>query len=403
MLSNMNKGTGCNILQPKPGGAGNKIEINMVVKSFNQIEISKSALRHNYTLLKKFARAKTRLLAMVKADAYGHGMFESAQVFQRAGCRDFGVAEVDEGVQLRESGIKGNIFVFLGFAVEDASLFFTHELIPIIYDIESARILSSEAVTQNKEITVHVKVDCGMTRLGIMPDEFEEFVAVLQTLPGIKYGGLASHYPRADEPDSVHTSEQFLRFECLGVSDSKVPDLVAHTANSGGILYFPDSSCSMVRAGISLYGYYPDGARGIKRAIGEKLQPAMSFKTSVLQVKSVPTGTGVSYGHTYVTNKKTTIAVLPVGYEDGLSRSLSNKGEVLLHGKRAAIIGRICMNLCMIDVTEIQGVQKGDEVVLLGTQQDETINGDAIAQLMDSISYEVLCLFGNNNQRRYVK
>ena len=375
----------------------------MVVKSFNQIEISKSALRHNYTLLKKLSRGNTRLLAMVKADAYGHGMLESARIFQEAGCRDFGVAEIGEAVQLRNSGIDDNIFVFLGFAADDVSLFFSHEIIPIIYDIESARILSSEAVTQNKEITVHVKVDCGMTRLGIMPDEFEEFVAVLQTLPGIKYGGLASHYPRADEPDSIHTREQFLRFKCLGVSDSKVPELVAHTANSGGILYFPDNSCNMVRAGISLYGYYPDGEDGVRRANGDKLQPAMSFTTSVLQVKTVPAGTGVSYGHTHVTDKKTTVAVLPVGYEDGLSRSLSNKGEVLIHGKRATIIGRVCMNLAMIDVTGIVGVQAGDEVVLLGSQNKETISGDAIAKSMGSISYEVLCLFGNNNQRTYVE
>ncbi len=376
---------------------------SMLGKSFNQIEISRSALRHNYKLLKQLARTKTRLLAMVKADAYGHGMLESSLAFSEAGCHDFGVAEIAEAVELRKSGIEGNIFVFLGFAVADVSLFFSYDLIPIIYDIESARILSSEAVTQNVEITVHVKVDCGMTRLGIMPDEFEEFVAVLQTLPGIKYGGLASHFPRADEPESSQTREQFLRFECLGVSESKVPELVAHTANSGGILYFPDSSCSMVRAGISLYGYYPDGETGVERATGEKLQPAMRFKTKVLQVKTVTKGTGVSYGHTYITDKETTIAVLPVGYEDGLSRSLSNKGEVLIHGKRASVIGRICMNLCMIDVSDIDSVQAGDEVVLLGRQQSDEITGDAIANLMGSISYEILCLFGNNNQRTYVE
>lgn len=365
--------------------------------------MSKSALQYNYKLLKKFGRSNTRLLAMVKADAYGHGMLEAARAFQEADCNDFGVAEIIEAVKLRESGIQGNIYVFLGFVADDVSFFFSHDLIPIIYDIESAWLLSAEAVTQNREITVHVKVDCGMTRLGIMPNEFEEFVAVLQTIPGIRYGGLASHFPRADEPDSIHTQEQFLRFECLGVSDSKVPELVAHTANSGGILYFPDSSCSMVRAGISLYGYYPDGEAGIKRVTVEKLRPAMTFKTSVLQVKTVSEGTGVSYGHTYVTEKETTIAVLPIGYEDGYSRSLSNKGEVLIHGKRASIIGRICMNLCMVDVSEIEGVCAGDEVVLLGRQNGDEITGDAIASLMGSISYEVLCLFGNNNQRIYVK
>jgi alanine racemase len=141
----------------------------------------------------------------------------------------------------------------------------------------------------------------------------------------------------------------------------------------------------------------------MERAIGEKLQPAMSFKTSVLQVKTVNEGTGISYGHTYITDKETTIAVLPVGYEDGLSRSLSNNGKVIIHGKRAAIIGRICMNLCMIDVSDINGVTAGDEVIILGRQQNEEITGDSIAKLMGSISYEILCLFGNNNQRTYVE
>lgn len=372
-------------------------------RSFNQVEVSKSALRHNYKLLREVAHDGSRLLAMVKADAYGHGMIESARAFQEAGCYDFGVAEIGEAVALRESSIEGNIFVFLGFDISDASLFFTHDLTPIIYDIQSAHVLSSEALSYNREIEVHVKVDCGMTRLGIMPQELDEFVAVLQTLPGIKYGGLASHFPRADEPDSSHTKEQFIRFEHLGGSGQKVPELVTHTANSGGILYFPDSNCDMVRAGIALYGYYPDGENGVRRATGEKLKPAMRFKTKVLQVKRVGAGVGVSYGHTYVTDKETTVAVLPIGYEDGLSRSLSNRGQLLVAGKRAPIIGRICMNLTMIDVTEIDDVKAGDEVVILGSQLGDTISGDELAEMMGTISYEVLCLFGNNNQRTYVE
>ncbi len=374
----------------------------MSEKSFNQIEVSLSALRYNYNLLKNLIKRDTKLLAMVKADAYGHGMLESARAFHESGCCDFGVAEIWEAVRLRESGLKGNIYVFLGFLENDVSLFFSNNLIPVIFDISSARVLSSEAVIQHREITVHVKVDCGMTRLGIMPNELDEFLAVLGTLPGIKYGGLASHFPRADEPNSTHTNEQLLRFTSLDTNNN-ILELLTHTANSGGILYFPDSNCSMVRSGISLYGYYPNGDTGVERATGEKLRPAMKFKTRVLQVKRVHEGTGVSYGHTYVTDKETTIAVLPVGYEDGLSRSLSNRGEVLIHGRRAPIIGRICMNLCMIDVSEIESVQAGDEVVLLGCQKSEKITGDAIAKLMGSISYEVLCLFGNNNQRTYVE
>ncbi len=377
----------------------------MIGQSFNQISISRKALYSNYRLLQKRVGNKVRLLAMVKADAYGHGMVDAANIFSDAGCTDFGVAEVCEGVQLRKSGIKGNIFVFLGFVLSDVPMFFQYDLVPVIYDFQSAKALSEEAIVLDVEIAVHVKVDCGMTRLGIQPDEVLEFITRLKQLPGIKCEGLASHFPRADERNLSQTSEQFIRFEKISTAVKQIEKakLTIHTANSGGILYFPQTSCDMVRAGISLYGYYPDGMSGSEAEKREKLQPVMSFSTRVLQVKTVAAGVGVSYGHTFTTEHETKLAVLPVGYEDGLSRSLSNKGEVLVHGQRAIIRGRICMNLCMVDVTHIKGVQSGDVVVILGTQLDEMISGDEIAGRMNSISYEVLCSFGNNNQRNYTE
>ena len=375
----------------------------MAGESYNQIEVSKAALRHNYHLLQKRSGGKVRLLAMVKADAYGHGMIGSAKAFSEAGCENFGVAEVSEGVKLRVSGIEKNIFIFLGFNFKDVSLLFEYDLTPVIFDMESAQVLSREASKQDREIAVHLKVDCGMTRLGIFPDQVEGFVKELQALPGLVFAGIASHFPKADEQNSTHTSEQFGRFATLSVPDGQEHTLTRHTANSGAILYFPDTHCDMVRAGISLYGYYPDGISGVASETGEKLQAAMSFITKVVQVKTVPAGVGVSYGHTYTTVKETTLAVLPVGYEDGLSRSLSNKAEVLIHGKRAKIRGRICMNLCMVDVSHIEGVRAGDRVVILGSQGLDTISGDEIAGWMDSISYEVLCLFGNNNERKYIE
>ncbi len=377
----------------------------MIGQSFNQINISRKALHYNYHLLQKRVGHKVRLLAMVKADAYGHGMVEAAGIFSDAGCTDFGVAEVCEGVQLRKSGITGNIFVFLGFALSDVSMFFHYDLVPVIYDFKSAEALSKECVLLDTEIAVHVKVDCGMKRLGVRPDEVQEFITGLKQLPKIKCDGLASHFPQADERNLSQTSEQFIRFEKVSTAAKQIQKskLTIHTANSGGILYFPQTCCDMVRAGISLYGYYPDGMVGIEAEKNEKLQPAMSFSTRVLQVKTVAAGVGVGYGHTFKTEHETRLAVLPVGYEDGLSRSLSNKGEVLIHGKRAIIRGRICMNLCMVDVTHIKGVQPGDEVVILGTQLGAMISGDEIAGRMKSISYEVLCLFGNNNQRKYTE
>ncbi len=341
------------------------------------------------------------MLAMVKADAYGHGMEEAADVFASVGCKDFGVAEIGEAVRLRSAGVIGNVFVFLGFRPEESGLFFEYDITPIIYDLESAKSLSREALKRGQEKVVHLKVDCGMGRLGILPQEVETFVADLQELPGIVIGGVLSHFPKADEYDSQHSFEQFSRFEGVSAKAGKDRSLVKHIANSGGVLYFPDTCCDMVRAGISLYGYYPDGRVGREREKGEKLQPAMSFITRVLQVKTVPVDTGISYGHTYITKRETRLAVLPVGYEDGLSRSLSNIGKVLIRGKRAVIRGRICMNLCIVDISEIEGVQSGDEAVILGPQGNDCISGDEIAEWMNSISYEVLCLFGNNNERKY--
>ncbi len=375
----------------------------MTVPSFNRVNVSISALCHNYRLLQNRAGEKTTLLAMVKADAYGHGMLRVGRALNAAGCRCFGVAEICEAVALREAGVQGEILVFLGFSPGSAALFFDHDLTPVIFDIASARVLSQEAVRRGSEIAVHVKVDCGMTRLGIYPEEFAGFMAELSALPGVTARGIASHFPRADEADSGNTPEQFKRFRKLAPVAGSDSELLRHTANSGAILNFPETCCDMARAGISLYGYYPDGIAGQHAEEGEKLQAVMSFSSQVLQVKDVAEGVGVSYGHSFITSRPTRLAVLPLGYEDGLSRSLSSRAEVLVRGRRARVCGRICMNLCMVDVTDIEGVAAGDEVVILGRQGGECISADEIAGWMGSISYEVLCLFGNNNERKYIE
>ncbi len=374
----------------------------MSATSFNHVQISRAALQHNYRLLQKKIGSGVRLLAMVKADAYGHGMEEAALSFAHAGCHDFGVAELTEGVRLRKSGLKGNILVFLGFDPADAALFFDFELTPVIFDLESAEVLSRVALQRNQKIAIQIKVDCGMSRLGVLPNDLRDVVKKIKGLPGVQLSGLCSHFPRADEADATHTAAQTSLFAELVKELAENEELTVHTANSGAILYCPESRFDMVRAGISLYGYYPDGHEGAKRAEGEKLRPAMSFSTRVLQVKTVPAGSGISYGHTFVTEHETTLAVLPVGYEDGFLRSLSGRAEVLVKGKRARVLGRVCMNLTMVDVTDILNVTAGDEVVILGAQGDEEIDGDEIAQWMNSISYEVLCLFGNTNERRYI-
>jgi len=369
----------------------------MIPSSFNTVTVDLQALVANYALLRHKA-GDAVLLAMVKADGYGHGMVECATALEKCGCSVFGVAELREAVILRQAGITSAIYAMIGFDHGDAELFCTCDITPVVYDPDALQALSAAAVRWGRQIGVHLKVDTGMRRLGVEGEGLQKLAAAVDTLPNLYLAGIASHFPSADDAGSSSTNDCLSRFEKMKEVVAGRPGLVHHIANSGGTLYFPRSHDDMVRCGISLYGYYPEGRDEVA---DDGLQPVMSYTTRVLQVKEVPPGCGVSYGHTYTTTRPTTLAVLPVGYEDGYSRLLSNRGEVLIGGSRARIRGRVCMNLCMVDVTDIEGVSAGDEAVLLGCQGSERITADEIAARCDTISYEVLCMLGNNNQRRY--
>jgi alanine racemase len=370
----------------------------MTTSSFNQVTVELEALISNYTFLKNLA-GSADFLAMVKADGYGHGMIACSKALETAGCSSFGVAELGEALLLRKSGISGNIYTMIGFDPDNAQYFLDYDIIPIIYDTISVEALSAAAVKREKTIGVHVKVDSGMSRLGVRLEDIDSLLIYIENAPGVFLAGLASHFPCADDITSKTTPECYERFVQFKTHVKSECQPIKHIANSGGTLYFPTTRDDMVRCGISLYGYYPEGRESHD---SDELRPVMSFTTRVLQVKKIPAGSGVSYGHTYITKRPTSLAVLPVGYDDGYSRKLSNCGEVLIHGKRAPIRGRVCMNLCMVDVTGIEGVSAGDEVVLLGCQGDECITADEIAAHIDSISYEVLCMIGNNNERTYI-
>jgi alanine racemase len=373
--------------------------------SFNRIQINCSALQNNYAFIKKNAGADTPVMAMVKADGYGHGMVMAAKSFARAGCTTYGVAELREGVLLREAGIRDDIYVTIGFDKDDVELIFQHDLTPVIYDFESVRALSGKALQLGREIEVHIKVDTGMSRLGILPEELPGFLDTVSGMQGLKIAGIMSHFPESDDTLSPSTQKSFQIFRSFCQELKNSFGSICHIANSGAVLNFPDTCCDMVRPGISLYGYHPAGEVLPGHHCADKLIPAMSFSSRVLQVKTLPAGTGISYGHTFITKNPTRIAVLPVGYANGYSRLLSNKGQALIHGERVPILGRICMNMCMADVTGIKDkdVQAGDEVVLLGSQGQATITADEIADKIGSISYEVLCMLGNNNQREYIE
>jgi alanine racemase len=375
----------------------------MTEKSFNRIRVSLSALRHNYTVMQRITGTEVPVMAMVKADGYGHGMVMAARAFAGAGCATFGVAELREAVILRQAGIAGDIYVTLGFAADDADLLFQYRLIPVIYSYDTARVLSARAVALGQEIGVHIKVDSGMSRLGLLPDELAAFLDAIAALPGVRIGGVMSHFPEADVAGAPSTARGYAIFaEVIREVKSRF-GTICHIANSGAVLNFPASSCDMVRCGIALYGYHPWGRSVAAQSRAVQLVPALSFSTTILQVKTLPAGTGVSYGHTFRANRPTTLAVLPVGYEDGYSRSFSNLSQVLIDGRRVPVRGRVCMNMCMVDVTGMEGVRAGDEAVLLGGQGEEVISAEDLADWMASISYEVLCLLGNNNQREYIE
>lgn len=366
--------------------------------SRNIVKIDTNALRHNYTVLQNKIGAEKKLLAMVKADAYGHGMIESAKAFCKAGCKVFGVAEIGEGVVLREAGVQGEILIFLGFEERNVHLFLDYNLTPVVFLEDDLHVLSQLASEHECEIAVHLKVDTGMSRLGVFPKDVERLIKVIVNLPFITLRGVVSHLAKADEVDSKATEKALTIFDSVREEQDDFAQYF-HIANSAGVLNYPESHYQFSRAGISLYGYYPDGSSGENIPAQERLIPAMTFTTKILQLKEVTKGTGVSYGHTYVADRDVVLAVLPVGYEDGLPRSQSNCGEVLIKGKRAKICGRVCMNLCMVDVTDIEGVTPGDEVILLGWQEKEQITADDIGNRSDTINYEVLCMIGNNNAR----
>jgi len=372
--------------------------------SFNTVYISRTALQHNYQALQSLVGPGVRLLPMIKSDAYGHGLVETAKMLSEAGADAFGVAEVDEGVRLREAGIKGQVFVFLGSYCFAALI--DYGLTPVVFDLANIKEMSAYAEGYGKTVGVHLKVDTGMGRLGVMPDEVESYIDQIEKLPGVYLSGLLSHFPMADQPESPKTREQNLLFDRLAKEvgftgcGSKG---VCHIANSAAILKAPVTHHGMVRPGISLYGCSPLTEALDRRNIS--LKPVMSFATKIVQLKNVPAGYGVSYGHLFKTSRPSRLAILPVGYADGYLRCLTGRAEVLIRGRRAPVCGRVCMNATVVDVTDIPDAQVLDEAVVMGPQTYHEFAGeitaDEVAGWMGTISYEVLCLFGNSNQRVY--
>jgi alanine racemase len=362
-------------------------------------EIDLQALDHNYRVLRTLVASSVRFLAVVKADAYGHGAVAVSRRLEGLGVDFFGVTTVQEGVALRTAGITRPILVLSGVCADALDPVFAYRLTPMLFRLEIAEPLSREARRRGETLPVHLKVDTGMGRIGILPDQVPSAIRELGKHENLTIEGIASHFSTADEEDPSFTHEQLNRFssvvdqvELLGIRPS-----FCHVANSAALFTRPTAHLNMVRPGIMLYGANPTPGF-TERDI---LRPVMSWKTRVRDVRDVPSGFPISYGRTHTTSRPSRIAALPVGYADGYSRSLSNRGQVLVQGQRAPVVGRVCMDWTMIDVTDIDDVGIGDEVVLLGNQGGDMIAAEELAERAGSISYEILCSVGKRVPRVY--
>ena len=355
-------------------------------------EINLGALSHNLEVVKKKTGNKN-ILAVVKANAYGHGSVRVSKHLIQKGISKLGVAFTNEAIILRESGINIPILVF--FDRDNIDACFRYNLTPTVFDFNTAKKISAEAYKRNREIPIHIKVDTGMSRVGFNINKALKEISRISCLRNIKLEGLLSHFSEADLKDKHFANLQLNNFLTLtrALNKKNITFQYLHIANSAAVLSMPDAHLNMVRPGIMLYGY---GYSDI-----DKLKPVLSLKSKILYIKKVPPGTPVSYGRTFITKRKSIIATIPLGYADGYSRKLSNNGEVLISGKRAPIVGRVCMDTIMVDVTDLPNISYKNEVVLIGRQGREQITADDIADKTGTIPYEVLTSIGQRIKRVY--
>ena len=364
-------------------------------------EINLSNLEHNYRALRAMLPQDCRFLGVVKADAYGHGAVPVARRLEQLGAEYLAVACLDEALELRQAGIAAPILILGYTPVERADSLLDNSITQTVYDLDMARALSDVAVAAGKTLKIHVKADTGMSRLGWLcggKDQSAALAAIVQVcaLPGLEAEGIYTHFANADG-DEDYTMLQFTRFLDLleELKGRGITFAIRHCAASAAVLNFPCTHLDMVRPGIVLYGHYPDpSCEGLD---GPGLRPVMTLKTRVASVKTMPAGTPVSYGCTHVLDRETKLAALTIGYADGLPRLCSDKLEVLIGGRRARVVGRICMDMCMVDVTGLD-VKPGDEVEIFG----EGLPIEDVAALAGTVQYELLCAVSPRVHRAYL-
>ncbi|MBN2058577.1 MAG: alanine racemase [Candidatus Saganbacteria bacterium] len=358
-------------------------------------EIDLNAIKHNIGQIRKLLAPATRYMAVVKANAYGHGAVAVSRAAVEAGADSLAVANLKEALELREAGIVSPILILTESPTSVMDEIVQYDLSQTLYSFSEAKALSEEAAKRNKKARVHVKIDTGMGRVGVQPSEALAFITKIASLPALELEGVFTHFAKAEDPQDNFTKEQFQKFSQV---ISRIPNVaIKHSANSAAVLFHPETHLDMVRVGLMMYGLYPQGD-GARRRV--ELKPALSFKSRVTYLKRIPAGTPLSYGCTYVAPADTAVATIPVGYADGFSRRLSNRGQVIIRGKRFKVVGRVTMDLTMVNIGDTD-VAVGDEVILIGEQNNQMISADEIAGLEDTISYEVVCGIGKRVPRIY--
>lgn len=358
-------------------------------------EINLDYLEHNFKEVKSFLHSKTKVLVTVKADAYGHGLVAVAKRLVACGVDYLGVASIDEGIELRKARIKTPILLLGLILKKDIGPLFTYKLTPTVCDRQMAVALNARAAALNTSMPVHIKVDTGMGRIGVLPNLALRLITDIHKLKNLQIQGIFTHFPLADL-DRRFTLLQINLFKRL-ISDLKNKGIViplVHAANSIGLISYQDSHFTMVRPGLIIYGLAP------KKNLGLNLKPVLTLKTRVVFIKQVDAGYGLSYGLTYVTKRPTWIVTLPLGYGDGYPRNLSNLAWLLIGGRRFRISGRICMDQIMVDVGNYKP-KIGEEVVLIGKQAKQQITAQELADLSGTISYEIVCGLGSRIPRIY--
>ena len=376
-------------------------------------EVSLTALRHNFRTVQQYVSPSATVCAVVKADAYGHGAVECARALEKEGAVWFGVTSVDEGLRLRQGGVTGRILILTGFWRGEEEAVVKYDLTPTVWDWNHIELLEDVAeklkLPPRNAIPVHLKVDTGMSRLGVAVADLPMMAEVLREAHHVVLEGLFTHLASADVIDAPDTNAQILRFEdaITAVIESGLSPVYYHMGNSAAVVTRPETWKNMVRPGLSLYGYYLPFASVVSGTPDTSyelpVKPVLTWKTRILQVREVGAGQPLGYHGAYVTQAPSRIAVIPAGYADGLNRQLSSRGRVIVRNDYASIVGNITMDLTLLDITGIPGVDVGDEVILLGSSGHHAITAWDIASLVGTVPYEVLCGISDRVPRKYVE